>query len=135
MDTGLWSSECQAGLAGPKTDRAGQAGTVTINNNIITSKNIVINIKKQKTNIRSCDVTISLKIRFKTFHVQQRFIHAKKIVVLLSRVQLTIVVHDFFNKLLVNCDFFFELNDIEFTLYAHFVDSFIKIILVTNNIN
>ena len=57
-----------------------------INNNIIISKNIVINIKKQKTNICSCNVIMLLKVRFKTFYVQQRFIYAKKIVVLSSRV-------------------------------------------------
>ena len=57
-----------------------------INNNIIISKNIVMNIKKQKTNIRNCNVTMLLKIRFKAFYTQQRFIHAKKIVVLSLRV-------------------------------------------------
>ena len=40
-----------------------------INNNIIISKNIVINIKKQKINIRNCDVTMLLKIRFKIFYI------------------------------------------------------------------
>ena len=40
-----------------------------INNDIIISKNIVINIKKQKTNICNCDVIMLLKIRFKTFYV------------------------------------------------------------------
>ena len=40
-----------------------------INNDIIISKSIVMNIKKQKTNIRSCNVTMLLKVRFKAFYV------------------------------------------------------------------
>ena len=57
-----------------------------INNNIIISKNIVINTQKQQTNIRNCDVITLLKIKFKIAYVQQRSIYVKKIVVLLSRV-------------------------------------------------
>ena len=57
-----------------------------IDNNIIVSKNIFVNFINRITNIRNCDVDVLLKIRFKIAHVQQRFVYAKKIIVLLSRI-------------------------------------------------
>ena len=106
-----------------------------IDNNIIILKNIVIDTQKQQTNIRNCDVIASLKIKFKIVYVQQRSIYVKKIVVLLLYVQLTVIVHNFFDNLFINRDFFFEFNDIEFIFYVYFVNFFIKAILVTNNTN
>ena len=106
-----------------------------IDNDIIVFENIVTNVDKQKITIRNCDITIFMKIRFRIIHVQQRSIHVKKIIILSSRTQLIIIVHDFFDELFVNRDFLFEFDDIEFILYAHFVDFFIKIILITNNTN
>ena len=106
-----------------------------IENDIIVSKEIFVNIINRIINIRSCDVIVSLNVRFKTTHVQQRFIHVKKIIVLSSRTQLIVVVHDFFDDLLFDRDFLFESDDNEFIFYAHLVDFFIKIILITNNTN
>ena len=106
-----------------------------IDNDIIVFESIVTDVDKQKITIRNCDITILMKIRFRVTHVQQRSIHAKKIIILSSRAQLIIVVHNLFDELFVNRDFFFEFDDIEFILYAHFVDFFIKIILITNNTN
>ena len=106
-----------------------------INNNIIVLKNIFVNFTNQITNIRNCNVDVSLKIRFKVAHIQQRFVHVKKIIVLSSRIQLIVVVHNFFDNLSFDRDFFFESNDIEFTFYVYFVDFFTKIILITNNID
>ena len=56
-----------------------------INNDIIVSKNILINFKKQKIIVRNCDVTTLLKIRFKAVDVQLRSIHVKKNIILFSR--------------------------------------------------
>ena len=106
-----------------------------INNNIIVSKNILVNFTNQITNIRNCDVDMSLKIRFKIAHVQQRFVYVKKIIVLSSRIQLIVIIHDFFDNLSFDYNFFFESNDIELILYVYFVDFFTKIILITNNID
>ena len=39
-----------------------------INNNVIASKKIFINIINRETNIRSCDVTILLNVRFKNIY-------------------------------------------------------------------
>ena len=56
-----------------------------IENDIIVSKEIFVNIINRIANIRSCDVIMSLNVRFKAIHAQQRFIHVKKIIVLSSR--------------------------------------------------
>ena len=106
-----------------------------INNNIIVSKNIFVNFTNRITNIRNCNVDMFLKVCFKIAHVQQRFVYVKKIIVLSSRAQLVVVVHNFFNNLSFDYNFFFELNDIKFTLYVYLVDFFTKTILITNNIN
>ena len=55
--------------------------------------------------------------------------------VLFFRAQFVVVINDLNNNLTFDCDFLFELNDIEFTLYAHLIDFFIKIIFVINNID
>ena len=108
---------------------------ILIENDIIVSKKILVNIINRITNIRNCDVIVSLNVRFKAIHAQQRFIHVKKTIVLSSRAQLIVVVHDFFDDLFFDRDFLFEFDDNELTFYAHFVDFFIKIILITNNTN
>ena len=106
-----------------------------IDNDIIVFENIFIDFKKQKTTIRSCDIIVFLKIRSKIARAQIRFVHVKKKIVLFSRIQLIVVINDFNNDLTFDYDFLFESNDIEFTLYVHLIDSFIKIILITNNID
>ena len=106
-----------------------------IENDIIVSKRIFVDIINRITNIRSCDVIVSLNVCFKAVHAQQRFIHVKKIIVLSSRTQLIVVVHDFFDDLFFDRDFLFEFDDNELIFYAHFVDFFIKVILITNNTN
>ena len=51
------------------------------------------------------------------------------------RTQLVVVINDLNNDLTFDCDFLFESNDIEFILYVHLIDFFIKTIFVTNNID
>ena len=106
-----------------------------VDNDIIASKDIFVNIINRVANIRSCEIDVFLKVRFRAAHAQQRSIHVKKIIVLSSRAQLTVAVHDFFDNLSFDRDFLFESDDTKLTLYAHFVDFFTKIILITNNTN
>ena len=51
------------------------------------------------------------------------------------RNQLTISIHQLNDKLFDDRDFFFELNDTNFILYAHMINFFIKAILIFNNTN
>ena len=104
-----------------------------IDNDIIDFKNILIDFKKQKVIIRNCDVTVFFEIRSKAVRAQIRFVYVKKKLVISSRTQLIVVINDLNNNLTFDCDFLFESNDTEFTLYVHLIDFFIKVIFVINN--
>ena len=104
-----------------------------IDNDIINFESILIDFKKQKITIRNCDVTVFFEIRSRAVRVQIRFVHVKKEFVISWRAQLAVVINDLSNDLTFDRDFLFESNDIEFTLYAHLIDFFIKTIFVINN--
>ena len=106
-----------------------------INNDVICFENIVIDSTNIKIYIDSCDVIVSIKIRFRDAQTQQRFIHARKTIILSSRNYLIISIHQFNDELLDDRDFFFESNDIDFIFYVHLIDFFIKTILIFNDTN
>ena len=106
-----------------------------INNNVICSENIVIDSTNKKIYIDNCDVIVSIEIRSRNAQTQQRFIHAKKTIILSSRNQLIISIHQLNDELFNNRDFFFESNNIDFIFYVHLIDSFIKTILIFNDTN
>ena len=103
--------------------------------NVIISKNIIIDLIKKKIVIQSCDIIVSLEMRSRFNHVQQRFIHVKKIITLLFRNQLIIFVHHFVDDLSNNRNFLFESKNTNIILYVHIIDVFIKAILVINDTN
>ena len=106
-----------------------------IDNDVIDSKDIVINSINKKTFIRNCDVKMLVEVRTREIYAQQRLIHTKKTITFLSRNQLIIFVHYLVDELSLNRDFLFELNDIELSLYVHSIDAFTKTILVVNDTN
>ena len=108
---------------------------ILIDNDVIDSKNIVINFINKKTFIRNCDVKMLVEVRTREIYAQQRSIYAKKIITFSSRNQLTIFVHYLVDELSFDRDFLFELNDIEFSLYVHLIDAFTKTILLVNDTN
>ena len=78
---------------------------------------------------------MSIEVRTRKIHAQQRLIYAKKIITFSFRNQLIIFVHYLVDELSFNRDFLFESNDIELSLYVHLIDAFIKAIFVFNDIN
>ena len=106
-----------------------------IDNDVICFENIVIDSTNKKVYIDNCDVIVSIEIRSRDAQTQQRFIHARKTITLSSRNQLIISVHQLNDELFDDRDFFFESNDIDFILYAHLIDFFIKTILIFNDTN
>ena len=106
-----------------------------IKNDIIIFENIVIDSTKKQIHIDNCDIIVFVKIRFRNTQTQQRFIHAKKIIILSSRNQLIISIHQFNDELFENRDFFFEFDDTKFIFYVHLIDFFIKIVLISNDID
>ena len=102
-----------------------------LNNDIIEFENFVIDIIKKHAMINNIDIIISLKIRFFKLTIQ-RSIHFKKITIISLHVEMIVVVHHV--ELSITKNFLFESNDnFNFILYAHFVDAFIKFIVVHND--
>ena len=108
---------------------------IFINIDIIISKNIIINLAKKKIVIQNYDIIIFFEIRSRFNYIQQRFIHAKKIITLSLRNQLIISIYYFVDDLSNDRNFLFELENTNFILYAHVIDVFTKIILVINDTN
>ena len=104
---------------------------ILLSNDIIKFENFVIDMIKRHEIIDSIDIIILLKIRFLKLTIQ-RFIHFKKITIISSHVELIVIVHHV--EFSITKDFLFESNDsLNFILYAHFVDAFIKSIIVCND--
>ena len=103
-------------------------------NDIMKSKKIVINIIKKFVVVNNIDVTISLKTRF-VKNVIQKLIHLRKTVVVFSRFEMKIVVHNV--CLSKSKNFLFELDDdiVELIMYVHIVDAFTFSILIRNDKN
>ena len=77
-----------------------------VDNDVICFENIVIDSTNKKIYIDSCDVIVSIEIRFRNAQTQQRFIHARKAIILSSRNQLIISIHQFNDELFDDRDFF-----------------------------
>ena len=105
-----------------------------LENDIMKSKRIVINITKKFVVVNNIDVTIFLKTRF-VKNVIQKSMHLRKIVVIFSRFEMKIVVHN--TCLSKNKNFLFEFDDdiVELIMYAHIVDVFTFSILIRNDKN
>ena len=106
-----------------------------IDNDVIVSESVVLDLVKKQTLIDSCDVIIAFDVRSRVNHAQQRSIHVKKIIVLSSRNQMIILIHHFVDELFVNRDFLFESDESNLILYVHIVDVDIKIVLIINDSN
>ena len=106
-----------------------------INNNIICFEDIVIDSINKKIYIDNCDVTVSIEIRFRNSQTQQRLIHAKKTIILSSRNQLIISIHQLSDELFDDRDFLFESDDTKFIFYAHLINFSIKVVLISNDID
>ena len=102
-----------------------------LDNDIIELENFAIDMTKKHAMINNIDIIISLKIRFLKLTIQ-RSIHLKKITIISSYVEMIVVVHHV--ELSTTKDFLFESNDnLNFILYAHLIDAFIKFIVVRND--
>jgi len=64
-----------------------------IGNDIIKSKEIIIDVKKRKVIIGNCDFTIIVEI--KSFKSISRSIYLRKTIIISSRTKMLVVVHHF----------------------------------------
>ena len=99
--------------------------------NIIISEKIDILTFQVKVEIDNYNINVFIKIRTKG-RVVVHSMYIKKFIIISSHTQLTISIH-YIN--LSNRDFFFESDQLNLTLYTHFVDSSLHAILTKNNSN
>ena len=104
---------------------------VLININIMISEKISILTFQAKVEINNYNINVFIDVRIRD-RVVVHLIYIKKFIIISSHTQLTISIH-YIN--LLNRDFFFELDQLNFTLYAHFVDSSLHAILIKNESN
>ena len=104
---------------------------ILINMNIIISKQIDILTFQSKAKINNYNIIIFIIIHIKNRAVIQS-IYIKKFIIIFSHIQLTISIH-YIN--LLNQNFFFEPDQLNLTLYTHFINSSLYIILIKNNSN
>ena len=102
-----------------------------INNNIIESKNIIINSIKKQTFIINIDVTISIKIKLSKNNIQ-RSIHIRKIIIVLFYIEIIVFINDI--NLSKNKDFLFEfVENVNFNFYVHLINTFIFVVVIRND--
>ena len=104
---------------------------VLININIIISEKIDILTFQAKAEIDNYNINVFIKMRIRD-RVVVHSMYIKKFIIISPHTQLAISIH-FVN--LSNRDFFFEPDQLDLTLYAHFVDSSLYAILTKNNSN
>ena len=94
------------------------------------SKKIDILTSQTKIEIDNYNISVFIEIRIKDYAVIHSM-HVKKFIIISSHTQLTISIYhvNFSTR-----DFFFEPDQLNLTLYAHFIDS-LSAILTKNNSN
>ena len=104
-----------------------------IDNDVLDSKNVVINSVKKQTFIINIETTIFVNIRSSKTSIQ-RSVHIRKTIVISSQFEIIIFIHHVFFS--INKIFLFEsIDDINFILYVHLMNIFISIILIRNKRN
>ena len=100
-----------------------------IENDLLNSKDFIIDIEKKSTTIESCEINISLKIQSKESYIR-KIVHAQNIVVLLSSEKQLISIKI---KIFENRNFFFESDaNANFTMCSHILNTNTKQILIKN---
>ena len=102
-----------------------------INNNVIEFENIMINSIKKQTFITSINVIISIKVKLSKNNIQ-RFVHIRKIIIILFYIEVAVFINDINLSKIKN--FLFEsIDDVNFILYAHLINTFIFVVIIRND--
>ena len=104
---------------------------VLININIIILEKIDILTSQAKVEIDNYNINVFINVRIRNRTVVYSM-YIKKFVIISSHTQLAISIH---HINLSNRDFFFEPDQLDLTLYVHFVDSSLHAILIKNESN
>ena len=102
-----------------------------IENDVLESKMINIFNSTNSIYIKSCNVTISINIRFR-FKAQIKFVHALRISIIFVKFEYLIAIHSI--TFLSDRNFFFEFfKTSNFVIYAHLLNFYTSFILVRND--
>ena len=104
---------------------------VLININIIILKKINILTSQAKAEINNYNINVFINVRIRD-RVVVHSIYIKKFIIIPSHTQLAISIY---HINLSNRDFFFEFDQLDFILYAYFVDFSLHAILTKNKSN
>ena len=104
---------------------------VLININIMISEKIDILTFQTKIEIDNYNISVFIKIRIRD-RVVVHLMYVKKFIIISPHTQLAISIYHV--NLLIR-DFFFEPDQLDLTLYTHFVHSFLPAILTKNDSN
>jgi len=101
--------------------------------NIISFKDIVVNLITCTTRIESCNIIVSIKIRISN-NVIFKSIYFRKFITISSRSKISIEIYYF--AILEDRDFLFESNEIShLTSYVYLINVITKTIILRNNID
>ena len=101
-----------------------------IENDLMKSKKIDINVTKETAHIDSCDVIVALNV--KTFRtIVHTSIHARKTIIVFSHIEIVLSIH--FTTIFANRDFLFESKNLNLSLYVHLTNVEFKNIVVKND--
>lgn len=104
-----------------------------IENNILGPEKIRINFEKGEAHMNSSQVTIPLSIENKSTTIHKP-IHLKKFTVIPSYTVLSVPIYSLL-AMSSDWNYIFELDEINFSLYAHMMNSKSRAVLVRNNKN
>ena len=101
-----------------------------LSNDIIESERMIFDSSNSVVHIDSCDVSISLDIKTSRIVVHTS-IHARKTMIISSRSEIVVSIH--YIIISIDRDFFFESKEMNFSFYAHLINSTFKNILIRND--
>lgn len=105
---------------------------ILVEMDVMMPEQIDVLASQSKASINSCQMSVSIEVRTRGGRAVTHPMHVKKSITIASHSQIQILMH---HISLSDRVFFFESEEIDLTLYAHLVDSFITAILASNNSN
>ena len=107
---------------------------IFINNDVIDSKRWNINLNKKQIFIENCEIVVSIDIQRRLINQSQyKSIYIIKVIIMSLNSKMTIFIYHFIDAIFNDKIFFFEFNDINFTMYVYFINSLTQIIVIRNN--
>ena len=101
-----------------------------IENDLMKSKKIDINVTKRIAHIDNCDVIVALNVKISRTIVHTS-IHARKTIIVSSHIEIVLSIH--FITISANRNFLFESKNLNLSFYAHLTDVEFKNIIVRND--